>query len=124
MTPIEAIQPLIEQVKSLKANEPAFPQIETKIESVWDSPVANVFSAGGMTYRQWLIGMIASGYHSIPDERICPKDRLNDVESWRNELHTEDAQAVIRSTDAIIAELEKGSCRTSMPSCAPSATSP
>jgi hypothetical protein len=62
-------------------SQPAFaqPPVWNERDQTWDS------GASGMTYRQWLIGMIASGDAAAPE--------------WQ------DADWIIRRADAIIAEL-------------------
>lgn len=63
----------------------------------------------GRVLRDWFAGMALAGTSAIPDDRICPKARLNEIEKWRQEMYDFDAENAYRSADAMIAQREKKS---------------
>ena len=68
-------------------DQPAFPSEQSECQDgTW-----NQTGVGGMSYRMWLVGMIASGVTQ---------------EKW-NEPYYETAEAIILRANAIIKRLEK-----------------
>lgn len=61
----------------------------------------------GLTKLEYAAIQIAAGYESVPDERICPKDRMADVDAWRDELKVLNAKHCVKVAKALLAELDK-----------------
>jgi len=61
----------------------------------------------GLSRRELLAAMAMQGYISLEDQRTCPKDRINEVEIWRQEIVESDAKYCVRVADAVLAELSK-----------------
>jgi hypothetical protein len=79
-------------------NKPAFPS-PIDVQHGWDPEY-------GMTYREWLIGMIASGYHAQPDNTYYDNKCGKTLDEWRVEVDQLDAKYFIRRADAILAALD------------------
>lgn len=81
-------------------DEPAFPV-------VMDAQGNLTAEITGLTKRELFAGMALMGYASLPDERVCPKDRRHDVEGWLREIRQIDAEYCVGMADAMLAELER-----------------
>ncbi len=74
------------------ANEPAFPVVTTEINA---NDVPYVYSAGGMTKREYYAGLAMQAIVTGAVTRACPSHEWADV------------QIAVKIADALLAALEK-----------------
>lgn len=55
-----------------------------------------------ISLRDYFAAAVLQGQSAIPDERTCPKDRLNDVDAWRKEIYKNDARFAYIMADMML----------------------
>lgn len=78
-------------------NSPAFP--------VTSEQWAQGFS--GLSIRDYFAAAALQGQCAVPDDRQCPKERLQEVWKWRAEMYAVDARLAYMWADAMLAQREK-----------------
>lgn len=61
----------------------------------------------GLTKRELFAAMAMQGMMALEDCRMCPKERVGEVELWRKECAIEDMKQCVMTSDALLAELAK-----------------
>jgi hypothetical protein len=95
--------------------EAAFPWKHTATSESINSLTGKVVEKGkfeetyfpGMSLRDYFSAKALQGLCSIEDERVCPKERIPDADSWRRELFQVDAQYCYALADAMLLERSK-----------------
>lgn len=85
--------------------EPAFPELKSLVKGSENCGTQNdfeAFTSGGMTKREYISAILLAGYMAVPDERICPKERYNDVDVFRAEMRRNDAKFAVAQADDLI----------------------
>lgn len=56
----------------------------------------------GLSLRDYFAAKALAGICAAEDNRVCPLDRRESVEEWREELYAHDAMTAYRYADAMI----------------------
>lgn len=90
---------------TLNDGGPAFPSeavISTAFGELNSSKGTRFTVEGGMSLGDYFAGQALAGLSSIIENRMCPKDRLHDVDAWRDEILLGDADYCYRLADAML----------------------